>query len=76
LRACGVSGGVGSSWRSRRVDEKELFLDTKSGWLAIVKALIRPVGDLTTGRIRAVSLSVVDFGFEVGGSGLPIVLQP
>ena len=37
------------------------------GWLAMVlEILIRPVGDLTTGRIAAVSLSVVDArGVEV-----------
>jgi probable F420-dependent oxidoreductase len=37
----------------------------------MVKRSIRPVGESRDGPDPAVSLSVVDFGFEVGGSGLP-----
>jgi hypothetical protein len=61
----------GDRFTGRRVGEKKLFFDAKSGMVGHGETLIRPVGDLTTGRIRRSVFLLWTSGFEVGGSGLP-----
>ncbi|MDT5209709.1 MAG: hypothetical protein QOF67_2124, partial [Mycobacterium sp.] len=42
----------GDRFTGRRVGEKKLFFDAKGGMAGHGESLIRPVGGLTTGRIR------------------------
>jgi probable F420-dependent oxidoreductase len=64
----------GDRFAGRRVDEKELFLNAKSGMAGHGEALIRPVECLTTGRIRAgKSFCCGPRGSKSADQGCPLV---